>query len=110
MKNEPYNKGGGKRIDPRLFEEYFMKYISGQVNQKGFSEGVGLSEPTLRKRIYFLMENGYLDGKYLTDDQPLIIGLNGFTRGEEPKDEPKVETKVETKVMPQKEVIYPKLL
>ena len=109
MKNTPYNKGGGKRIDPRLFEEYFMMYLNGQVNQKEFSKGVGLSEPTLRKRIVTLMENGFIDGVYFTDGKPMIIGLNGFIRGDE---EVKDESKVETKEVPQipKEMIYPKLL
>jgi len=99
----PANKGSGKKIDAGKFEENFMQYISGQINQEKFSKGVGLSVPTLHKHLAELMENGFIDGKFFTDGKPMIIGLNGFLRGDEPKEQPKELIKT-------KEVVYPKLI
>ena len=110
MKNVPYNKGGGKRIDPKLFEEYFMMYLNGQTNQREFAKGVGLSEPTLHKRLVTLMENGYIDGVFFTDNKPMIIGLNGFMRGDEPIETQNEESQNIENQNNIKEVAYPKLL
>lgn len=103
MKNMPYNKGGGKKIDPIAFEENFMMYLQGRITQKEFSKGVGLSEPTLRKRIVTLMENGFIDGIFFTDGKPMIIGATGFIRGNVP-----VEQTIQRPKEPRK-VIYPVL-
>lgn len=102
----PANKGGGKKIDAGKFEENFMQYISGQINQEKFSKGVGLSVPTLHKHLAELMENGFIDGKFFTDGKPMIIGLNGFLRGDEPKEQPIKPSKEPIK----QEVVYPKLI
>ena len=101
----PANKGGGKKIDAKAFEEYFMLYLNGQINQEKFAKGVGLSVPTLHKRLTMLFENGSIDGKFFKDGKPMIVGYSGFLRGDEvitkeaPKEEPKEPGKV----------IYPKL-
>ena len=102
----PANKGGGKKIDAKAFEEYFMLYLNGQINQEKFAKGVGLSVPTLHKRLTMLFENGSIDGKFFNDGKPMIVGYSGFLRGDEeievPKEEPK---KLETQF-----IDYPKLI
>lgn len=99
----PANKGGGKRIDPVVFEEHFMMYIQGQINQIGFSKGVGISQPTLHKRLNMLFEDGFIDGKFFTDGKPMIIGATGFIRGNEPTEQ-KIERPQKTR-----KVVYPVL-
>lgn len=105
-----YTKGSGKKIDAGKFEENFMLYIGGQINQEKFSKGVGLSVPTLHKHLAELMENGFIDGKFFTDGKPMIIGLNGFLRGDE-QEQPKEQLKEQPKepIKPKK-VVYPKLI
>ena len=101
-----YEKSSGKKIDAGKFEENFMLYIGGQINQEKFSKGVGLSVPTLHKHLAELMENGFIDGKFFTDGKPMIIGLNGFLRGDEPKEQPIKPSKEPIR----QEVVYPKLI
>ena len=105
----PANKGGGKKIDAGKFEENFMLYIGGQINQEKFSKGVGLSVPTLHKHLAELMENGFIDGKFFTDGKPMIIGLNGFLRGDE-EQQPKEQPIKPSKETIKQEVVYPKLI
>lgn len=93
-----YEKGGGKKIDPYMFDEYFDKYIHGEINQVKFSEGIGLSVPTLRKHLKTLFEKGFIDGVFFSDGKPMIMGYDGFIRGDEQ------EVKQEVK---QEKVIYP---
>lgn len=97
----PANKNGGKKMDASKFEEYFMKYLHGEINQKVFAKGVGLSEPTLHKHLKELLGDGIIRGVFFTDGKPMMIGINGFIRGEEQ------ETKQEIKQEIKQEVIYP---
>ena len=99
-----YTKGSGKKIDAGKFEENFMLYISGQINQEKFSKGVGLSVPTLHKHLAELIENGFIDGKFFTDGKPMIVGLNGFLRGDEQ------EQPIKPSKEPIEKVVYPKLI
>ena len=92
--------GSKKKIDAKIFEEYFMLYINGQTNQEKFSEALGVTEPTLHDRLKTLMENGYLGSEYFKDGKPLIIGYDGFIRGDEP---------VEQHTEQPRKVIYPVL-
>ena len=67
----------GKKIDANKFMENFDLYLSGQINQKVFSENVGLSVPTLRKHLYALFNNGYVDGDVFTDGKQVSLSFGG---------------------------------
>ena len=69
----PANKGGGKKIDADVFMENFGLYITGQINQMTFAKNVGISVPTLHKRLCTLFENGYIDGVLFTNGKPLGV-------------------------------------
>lgn len=76
MKDEkPRNTYKGKKIDARLFMENFDLYSKGQINQMTFSENVGLSRPTLRKHLYSLLSDGYIDGIFFTDGNKVSISF-----------------------------------
>ena len=105
----PANKGGGKKINADAFMDSFMMYLNGQINQDTFAKNVGLSTPTLHKHLKELIENGFIDGKFFTDGKPMIIGLNGFLRGDE-EQQPKEQPIKPSKETVKQEVVYPKLI
>lgn len=77
LRKQGYQKGHGatftgKKMEHKQFIKAYELYtIDRKINQEDFAKLVGVSPPTLKKRLREFFEFGIIDGKYFVEGIPI---------------------------------------
>lgn len=77
LKKQGFQKGHGatftgKKMEHKQFIKAYELYtIDRKINQDDFAKLVGVSTPTLKKRLREFFEDGIIDGKYFVENIPI---------------------------------------